>query len=66
MIKINGFKVGYKCPYCQYIRPEENMERCAIVWIDGLRNGNSELKCPTCGGEEILNNWEMVMYPCVE
>ncbi|CAG7840017.1 hypothetical protein CLOHAE12215_01433 [Clostridium haemolyticum] len=65
MLKISGFKIGYKCPYCQYIRPQENMKDSATKWFE-MNIWISEIKCPTCNGVTLFNEWEMVKYPCIK
>lgn len=62
-MKTIGYKLGYKCPFCQYIQVSERLTEM----IDKPNNtGMSNIKCPVCENEEFLKNWEMVKYPIIK
>lgn len=64
MVKINGFRIGYMCPMCAYIIPEQNIKSHSIKWLS-KNEGMSEIQCPTCNSVSLLKEWKMVKYPCV-
>lgn len=64
MIEIHYYKIGYLCPYCRYITPEQNIENHAIIWFK-KNVGMSEIKCPICSNITLFKEWDMVKYPYV-
>lgn len=64
MFKITGFRIGYMCPNCKYIRPEQNMKSYAVKWFE-KNYGMSEIKCPTCKSHTLFKEWDFVKYPCI-